>query len=170
MFKLLQKYSSKLVFFTLSTIFILSCTQKSKYDKHQKKLADAKMAEVLEDVLIMESYVIEKLPNVRADSLNAVKNQFYKEIFKKHKIDSIAFYSTLYYFQVRPIQFDSLLDVVDRRLSKIEPKDTSKVNFIPPKLPNGLPVDNVLEQEKKLKEEFSKRFPQLKDKIKKDSV
>ena len=100
MFNLLQKYSSKLVIFTLSSIFILSCAPKTKYDENQKLLPDVKMVNVLEDVLLMEAYVMEKLPNVRIDSINAVKNVFYKEIFKKHKIDSASFYTTLYYFQV----------------------------------------------------------------------
>ena len=170
MFKLLQKYSSKLVFFTFITIFILSCAQKSKYGKHQRVLSDTKMIVILEDVLIMESYVMEKLPNLRTDSLNAIKNKFYAEIFKKHKVDSASFYSTLYYFQVRPIEFDSLLNKVDLKLSKIVPKDTTRVIQTPQMLPTGLPVGNVVDEEKKLKEQFAKHFPRLNENLNKDSL
>lgn len=159
MFNLLQKYSSKLVIFTLCVIFISACVQKNKYNKHEKILPDTKMVSVLEDVLLMESYVNEKLQGVNTDSTAAVKRSFYKDIFKKHNIDSSSYYGTMYYLQAHPLEFDSLLAKVDRELNVVVAKDTSKIH---PKLtPSGLPAGNVIDQEKELKERFGKHFPAL---------
>lgn len=170
MFNLLQKYSSKLVIFTLCSIFILSCVHKSKYEKKQKLLSDAKMITVLEDVVLMESYVNEKLPSATIDTLSALKSNFYNQIFKKHKIDSASFYSTLYYFQVHPIEFDSLLVKIDDKLSLVKPKDTTIVKPIVKIESSGLPTGNVIDQEKEMKEEYKKRFPKLFNNRNRDSI
>ncbi|MFN8284071.1 MAG: DUF4296 domain-containing protein [Chitinophagales bacterium] len=167
MFNLLQKYSSKLVFFTLTVIFISACVQKPKYDKHKKLLPDTKMIRILQDVLIMESYVYEKLPSAGIDTLNAVKNQFYKEILNKYNVDSTSFYSTLYYLQMHPEEFDSLLSKVDDKLMVMKPKDTTHVKVI---APSGLPQGNVIDEEKRMRDEYEKHFPGLLKNRNKDSL
>ena len=71
---------------------------------------------------------------------------------------------------MRPIEFDSLLNKVDLKLSKIVPKDTTRVIQTPQMLPTGLPVGNVVDEEKKLKEQFAKHFPRLNENLNKDSL
>lgn len=83
------------------------------------------MAQVLTDVFLMESYVNERVRAVSQDSLTVLKQSFYPSILKHHQVDSLAFYSTLNYFQAHPKDFTELLAVVDSNLAKIQPKDTA---------------------------------------------
>lgn len=119
-------------------------------------------------MLLMESYVAEKLP-VSTDSLLPVKLSLYDSIFSYHKIDSSAFYSTLRYYQSHPREFSAILHKVDSTLNKIKPGDTinSIPSFVPP--PNIEQLQSFREQEKLMGEEYLKNKKRLqKNKTNKD--
>lgn len=90
------------------------------------------MLQVLPDVFLMEAYVNEKYKVTNNDSIVAVKQTFYPEIFAHHKIDSTDFYETLDYFQSNPSKFSDLLIKLDSVLQKIKPLDTTKTAEIKP--------------------------------------
>ncbi len=85
------------------------------------------MINVLVDVFILEAYITEKNPTTNQETLKSIKNKYYNDIFIKHKVDSIGFYSTLYYLQTKPIEFDSILVKVDKKLNNIKALDTTRI-------------------------------------------
>jgi predicted SnoaL-like aldol condensation-catalyzing enzyme len=101
----------------------------------------------------MEAYLSEKIPSIQQDSLTSIKHKFYSAIFSKHKTDSSDFYTTLYYLQIHPNELDSILINIDKRLLKINPKDTTK---IVQKLTK--PVLNVIEKDRLFNEQVKENF------------
>ena len=135
----------------------MSCLRNHKFDSGRIELSEKKMTAVLTDILLMESYVFEKLPDVQIDSNTIIRKSFYKPILAKHKVDSTDFYSTLYYYQSHPKEFSLLLNLVDSSLSKIQPKDTATVKTIVT-VPNNIDALSTFhEQEKAMREEFLKK-------------
>lgn len=135
----------------------MSCVRKHKFDSGRIELSEKKMTAVLTDILLMESYVFEKMPGVQMDSITIIKKSFYKPILAKHKVDSADFYSTLFYYQSHPKEFTLLLNLVDSSLSKIQPKDTSIVKPIVT-VPNNIDALSTFnEQEKAMQKEFLKK-------------
>jgi hypothetical protein len=138
----------------------MSCVGKHKFESGRIELSEKKMTAVLTDILLMESYVFEKMPGVQMDSVTIVKKSFYKPILAKHKVDSSDFYSTLYYYQSHPKEFTLLLNLVDSSLSKIKPKDTSIVEQLITVPQNIDALSSFHEQEKAMREEFLKKNKQ----------
>ncbi len=145
----------------MAVIFLLlmSCTQNNKYSHLKKELTDNKMISILVDVFLMEAYLSEKAPSMQIDSLAALKNNYYNAIFTRHKVDSIEFYSTLYYYQNKPIEFDSLLTRVNKQMQKIKPTDTLSNHATKPEIHIPPPT---IEHNKLLNQDVLKQFERLK--------
>lgn len=156
MFKFYRKYNSKIILCVLSCITIASCAHKHSYKNGRIELSDKKMSDILVDILLMESYINEKMQGTSVDSLTVIKKSFYPAILKKHHTDSISFYSTFNYYQTHPKEFSLILNRVDSSLNKIVPKDTSIVvqQVTPPS--NLEQLSSFKEQEKAMQEAFKK--------------
>lgn len=156
MFKFYRKYNSKIILCILSCITIISCVHKQTYKNGSIELNDKKMSDILVDILLMESYINEKMQGTSVDSLVQIKKSYYSSILKKHKTDSISFYSTFNYYQTHPKEFSLILNRVDSSLNKIVPKDTSIVvlQVTPPS--NLEQLSSFKEQEKAMQEVFKK--------------
>jgi hypothetical protein len=165
------KYTSKFICIVISSAIILSCVPKHKFDLEKNKLTDKKMAVVLADVFLMETYVSEKLSGAHPDSLAAIKLSFYKKILKHHNVDSVSFYSTFNYLQAHPADMARILTKVDTVISRIKPGDLTpmepEVN-----VPAGIEkLPGFPEQERAMGAEYLKKLRQrLKDSIKNNSV
>jgi hypothetical protein len=161
-----HKYTSKFIFPLFSVLLFISCLPKHKFDLAKNKLDEKKMADVLADVLLLESYVNEKMMNRNQDSIASIKMSLYPAILNYHHADSAAFYTTFDYLQAHPKEFASVLHLVDSALNKITPRDTTKIFpavTIPDNI-NNLP--NFNEQQKALQEEYIKaNRERLKDSI-----
>lgn len=162
MYKFCHKYSLKFILYLLPLLFFISCVRKHKFDSGRIELSEQKMTAVLTDILLMESYVLEKMPGVQMDSVTIIKKSFYNPILAKHKVDSADFYSTLYYYQSHPKEFTLLLNLVDSGLSKIHPKDTSIVIQTVTVPKNIDSLQTFHEQEKAMRVEFLKKNKQTK--------
>src|SRR4051812_9301583 len=103
------KYSLKFIFCTFSLVTIISCIPKHKFDFEKNKLNDKKMASILTDIFLMESYVNAKMVGHYPDSITAVKMSLYKKILAHHKVDSITFYTTFNYLQAHPKEFIDII-------------------------------------------------------------
>lgn len=157
--KFCHKYTSKLILYVITFIIFMSCVRKHKFDSDKIELSNKKMTAILVDVFLMEAYVTEKMPNANMDSVNTIKRSLYKDILNKHKVDSIAFYSTFNYYQAHPDEFSSILNTVDSSLIKIKPLDTTKVIPIVNVPENIEALSNFTEQEKAMREEYLKNPP-----------
>ncbi len=137
----------------------MSCVSKRKFDSDKIELSNKKMTAILVDVFLMEAYVTEKMPNVNMDSVNNIKSSFYIDILVKHKVDSATFYSTFNYYQAHPNEFSALLIKVDSSLTKIKPKDTTRIIpivTVPGKIDD---LSSFNEQEKAMRQEYLKNSP-----------
>ena len=85
MFKFYRKYNSKIILCILSCITIISCVHKQTYKNGSIELNDKKMSDILVDILLMESYINEKMQGTSVDSLVQIKKSYYSSILKKHK-------------------------------------------------------------------------------------
>ena len=56
----------------------MSCVHKHKYEDGKIQLSDKKIIPVLVDILLMESYVNEKMQGSNVDTLALLKKSFYK--------------------------------------------------------------------------------------------
>lgn len=169
----LQKYTSRFVFFTIFGLFISSCLKHEKSTKNQKRLGGNVMVAVLTDVFLAEGYLMEQTivqKKNAADSKAYMKSEVYPLIFKQHKVDSTDFYSTFTYYQQHPDKFLPILDSVNVRLNAIHPKDTTKNININTADVFLNPVDTgqkFSKQEEKMQDLFLRNHPEIKEKLKK---
>jgi hypothetical protein len=151
-----HKYTSKFIFPVLSFGFILSCVPKHKFDFEKNQLSEKKMASVLSDVFLMESYINEKMIGSSPDSMSVIKLLFYKKILAKHRIDSVSFYTTFNYLQAHPKEMLTVIQQVDSTLNKIKPGDSTIIHRSIPVPENIDKLSGFREQEKVMRGEYLK--------------
>ena len=140
----------------LGFALITSCVPKHKFEDSVNLLPDTIMSAVLTDIFIMESYVAEKTAVVNPDTAIKIKKSLYSEILNHHKVDSLEFYTTFFYLQSHPKDFQVVLSMLDSAMNKIKPGDTSvhKPLLTLPKNIENIP--NFKEQQKVLQEAYRK--------------
>lgn len=159
MFVKRYKYTLKYFLGIISVLLIVSCMKSHVKGTDTIKLHDTTFTAIMIDVLLMEAYVNEKLPNAHFDSLTLIKKSFYDSIFSKYHTDSAAFFSTVLYYQAHPDKFFPKLKTIDSIMNKIIPGDTTTIiNQIP--VPDNIQeLSGFSEQEEAMRKElFKNRF------------
>lgn len=158
-----HKDTLKIIFLGISSFYIISCVPKHKFEFEKNTLSYQKMAAVLTDIFLMESYVSEKMVSAQPDSITAVKRSFSKQILAYHHIDSAAFYSTYNYLQAHPKELAGVLTLVDSSISRIRPGDTTTVIQHLPASMGEEGTGAIQFQDKRMKQEFEQRRKAFKE-------
>lgn len=105
----------------LSSVFIVlllvvSCTSNTIYEKPKDLLSKNKMADILTDM-----YIAEGAKSVNNKNLERLVD-YMPLVYEKHKIDSLQFASSNFYYNSRIDDYEAIYKMVDQRLKKLHTK------------------------------------------------
>jgi hypothetical protein len=116
-------FSSVSLFILGSLLAPISCSSEEKPPK--SALTQEQMASILTDVHIAESRVT-KLQLKSSDSSLLVFEKLKKEIWKKHKVDTLVYRSSYDYYMTHPKQMTEIYEKVNKKIELQEKNNNVK--------------------------------------------
>jgi hypothetical protein len=105
----------KLFFFTLSSLWLLSCNGGKSFSAPAGIIQPDTLVEVLTDVHIFQATI--QLGNFQNDSAGKV-NKAFEAILKKHRLSDEEYNRSLKFYSYRPDVFDDIYEKVLNNLSQ----------------------------------------------------
>ncbi len=95
---------------------LVSCTSNTIYEKPKDLLSKNKMADILTDM-----YIAEGARSVNNKNLERLVD-YMPLVYEKHKIDSVQFAESNFYYNTRIDDYEAIYKMVDQRLKKLHTK------------------------------------------------
>lgn len=119
-----MNFTNRLILFLITGILLSGCVDDEKPPKNT--LSEEQMAVILTDIHLAESRV-NRLQLKSLDSSIMIFNRLKSDIWKKYKVDTVAYRNSYSYYMTHPQQMTRIYEKVNKKIEKREKKNNIKL-------------------------------------------
>ncbi|GGC02438.1 DUF4296 domain-containing protein [Dyadobacter sediminis] len=118
-----MNFTNRLILFLITGMLLSGCVDDEKPPKNT--LSEEQMATILTDIHLAESRV-NRLQLRSLDSSIMIFNKLKNDIWKKHKVDTVAYRNSYSYYMTHPQQMTRIYEKVNRKITLREKNNNIK--------------------------------------------